>query len=103
MRGALMALVIGLAGFAISMAPALFIQSVFIGSAQRCEELMVFEEAAFDEVRTTCAEDLSEVPVWLPVGIVVGGAIMGAGGGFGYGFINPARYRREQERPWLPF
>ena len=103
MRGVLVALLIGLAGLAISMAPALFIQSVFIGSAQRCEDLMVFEEAAFDEVRTSCAEDLSEAPVWFPVGIVVGGAIMGIAGGFVYGFINPARYRREQERPWLPF
>ena len=103
MRGALVALLISLAGFAVSMAPALFIQSVFIGSAQRCEERIVFEEAAFDEVRTSCAEDLSESPVWLPVGIVAGGGMMGAIGGFVYGFINPAPYRREQDRPWLPF
>lgn len=102
-RGVLMALLIGLFGAAISLIPAFFIQGVFIGSAQRCDEQRTFELAAYDEVRTTCAEDLYDVPLWLPAGIIAGGALMGVSGGFAYGFINPARYRREQEPPWLPF
>lgn len=105
-RGLLIALLIGFVGFVMSFIPALFIQSVFIGSEQRCKDLRDFEQAAYERVRTDCAENLTELPTWLPGVILAGGAAMGSCGGFAYGFINPARQLgrgRAQERPWLPF
>ena len=102
-RGLLMALLIGFIGLVAGLVPAVFIQSVFVGSAQRCEELRAYEEAALDEVQTDCDQDLTEVPMWLPTAIIAGGAVMGAVGGFGFGFVNPVRRKREEELPWLPF
>jgi hypothetical protein len=102
-RGLLMALLIGFVGLVAGLVPAVFIQSVFVGSAQRCEELRAYEEAAFDEVRTDCDQDLAEVPMWMPTAIIAGGAVMGAAGGFGFGLVNPKRRKREEELPWLPF
>ena len=102
-RGLLLALLVGFVGLVAGLVPAVFIQSVFVGSAQRCEELRTFEEATLDEVQTDCDQDIAEVPLWLPTVAVIGGAAMGIVGGFGYGFVNPARTKRGQERPWLPF
>ena len=107
MRKALRALMfaglVGLAGVAIGGIPALFIQSVFIGSAQRCQELINFELAAYDVVRTDCAQSLLDIPLWLPSWILAGGGLIGVVGGFLYGIIDPKSYKRTQEPPWLPF
>ena len=102
-RGCIFSILIGLAGLAVATIPALFIQSVFIGSAQRCEELRRFESAAYDEIRTDCAERLLDIPLWLPYGILLGSGAMGALGGFTYGVLEPKGYKRAQEPPWLPF
>jgi hypothetical protein len=105
-RAVVFAIMVGAVGAGMSVIPALFVQSIFIGNAQRCEEVQRFELAADGEITTDCAENLSSTPKWLPVTIVVGGGIIGLVGGFGYGFLVPpgASRRREDEEPsWLPF
>ena len=102
-RGMLLALLVGFVATVVALAPALFIQSVFVGEGQRCDELRQREQAAFGEVRTTCADDLQETPTWLPGAIIAAGTALGAAGGFAYGFLDPARPRRRDELPWLPF
>lgn len=102
-RGLLFSVLVGLAGVAVAVIPALFIQSVFIGSAQRCQDLINFELAAYDVVSTNCAESLLDIPLWLPYWILIGAGLMGALGGLIYGIIDPKGYKRTQEPPWLPF
>jgi hypothetical protein len=105
-RAVVFAVMVGVVGAGMSVIPALFVQSIFIGNAQRCEEVQGFELAADGVITTNCAENLSSTPNWLPITIVAGGGIMGLVGGFGYGFLIPpgASRRREDEEPsWLPF
>ena len=102
-RGLLMAVLVGFVGTVISLVPALFIQSVFIGEAQRCIEQQELEMAAQGAVETTCEEDLSTTPTWLPTLLIGGGAALGVAGGFGYGYIGPVGRSSRQEPPWLPF
>ena len=90
-RAVVLAVLVGCIATLVSVAPALFIQSVFIGSAQRCEEQQRFERAAFGTVRTTCEEELGETPYWFPVLVVAVGGATGAVGGFFYGFFNHPR------------
>ena len=90
-RGLVLAVLVGGIATMVSIAPALFIQSVFIGSAQRCEEQQRYEEAAFDEVTTTCGEDLGEAPFWFPVLVIAVGGAVGTAGGFFYGFFTEPR------------
>lgn len=103
-RGIMFALLIGLAGAALSAVPSLFVQSVFVMEAQRCAELQQHDIATTGSIQTDCAEVLAESnsPTWLPLAVLAGGAAIGAAGGFGYGFIAPRPARRD-ERPWLPF
>jgi hypothetical protein len=86
---------VGVVTAAVSVVPALFIQTVFVGGAERCEQLIRYEEAAFDEVRTTCEEDLNQSPFWFPAVIIWGGASLGAIGGFTYGAFRPIRVARQ--------
>ena len=102
-RGLLLAVLVGFVGTVISLVPALFIQSVFIGEAQRCIEQQEFEMAAQGAIETTCEEDLSTTPTWLPTLLIAGGAALGVAGGFGYGYIGPVGRTSRQEPPWLPF
>ena len=106
-RGLVFALMVGAAGAAISAVPALFIQSIFVGEAQRCEAAERKDVAVGGEVQTDCAEELRDTPVWLPVTLIIGGGAAGALGGFGYGFIGPrsslAGGPRAREERWLPF
>ena len=102
-RGLILALLVGFVAAVVSLAPALFIQSVFVGEAQRCDDLQQREQAALGEIQTTCANDLLETPTWLPGAIIAVGAAIGVSGGFVYGFLDPARLRRRDELPWLPF
>ncbi len=98
------ALLVGMVSTMAAMIPALFLQSVFVGEAQRCVERQRFEEAAFDRVETTCAETLSDTPLWLPNVIIAGGSIMGVVGGAAYGwFGDPRRRSAVPEHRWLPF
>ena len=85
MRGALSAIIVGTVATGVTLAPALFIQAVFIGEAQRCEAQIAFERAAEDKVSTTCAEELLDPPLWFPNAIVALGGSLGAAGGFIYG------------------
>jgi hypothetical protein len=94
-RGFMLAILVGTISVGFSVAPALFIQSVFVGSAQRCEEQQRFEQAALDQVQTTCGEELGEAPFWFPVLVIAVGGGAGVAGGFGYGFFaNPPSRRR---------
>ena len=90
-RGLVLAVLVGGIATMVSIAPALFIQSVFIGSAQRCEDRQRFEEAAFDQVTTTCGEDLGETPYWFPVLVIAVGGAVGTVGGFFYGYFTGLR------------
>lgn len=104
-RGFAFALIVGLAGAGLSGIPALFIQSIFVGEAQRCIEAIEKAEAGGD-VTLTCPDQFVNPPVWLPVFLVGGGAAMGAAGGLAYGILSPGRRARERpsaEPPWLPF
>ena len=105
-RGFAFALIVGLVGAGLSGVPALFIQSIFVGEAQRCIEAIEMAEAGGD-VTLTCTDEFTDPPVWLPVIVVVGGAALGAVGGLAYGIASPGRRARSStppaESPWLPF
>ena len=105
-RGFAFAIIVGLAGAGLSGVPALFIQSIFVGEAQRCIEAIEMAEAGGD-VTLTCPDEFTDPPVWLPVIMVAGGAALGAAGGFAYGIVSPGRRARGSappaESPWLPF
>ncbi|MCY4582691.1 MAG: hypothetical protein OXE50_07840 [Chloroflexi bacterium] len=104
-RGIAFALIVGLAGAGLSGVPALFLQSIFVGEAQRCIEAIEKAEAGGD-VTLTCPDLFADPPVWLPVVLVGGGAAIGAAGGFAYGVLSPGRRGRDRTRPeppWLPF
>lgn len=105
-RGFAFALIVGLAGAGLSGVPALFIQSIFVGEAQRCIEAIEKAEAGADVI-LTCTDEFTDPPVWLPVIMIAGGAALGAAGGFGYGLLAPGRRARgfapEKETQWLPF
>ncbi len=104
-RGLAFALMVGVAGAAVSSVPGLFLQSVFVGEAQRCIEAQRKDIAVSGEVSTDCAEAIDEAPVWLPVIMIVAGGAVGFAGGFGYGFFQPSLRGRapEREQAWLPF
>ena len=93
-RGVVLAVLVGGIAAFISVAPALFIQSVFIGSAQRCDDQQRYEEASVDEVQTTCEKELGETPFWFPVLIIAVGGTTGLVGGFFYGFFTEPKPRR---------
>ena len=95
-NGLMFALMVGVMAALVSVIPALFIQTIFISEAERCDQLMRTEAAAFDEVRTTCEEDLGDAPFWFPTVIIWTGASLGALGGFGYGMFRPPRGGRQQ-------
>lgn len=105
-RGIAFALIVGLAGAGLSGVPALFLQSVFVGEAQRCIEAIEKAEAGGD-VTLTCPDLFVAPPVWLPVIMVAGGAVLGAVGGLVYGLASPGRGARGPRPPeqssWLPF
>ena len=101
-----LALVAGALATFVSVLPALFIQSVFIGEAQRCEDQIRFEEAAFDETRTQCEEELGGTPFWFPILIIAVGGVLGGIGGFAYGMVRTSPRGRQPQspsRPYLPF
>jgi membrane associated rhomboid family serine protease len=105
-RAVTFALIVGVVGAGLAVVPALFVQSIFIGNAQRCEQQQTRDLAAFGEIRTPCAENLNSTPEWLPPSIVVGAGLMGLAGGFGYGFIGPRgmpKRTEDREQSWLPF
>jgi hypothetical protein len=104
-RGIVFALLIGFVGAGLSIIPGLFVQSIFIGNAQRCEEQQRYDLLVVGEIQTTCGEAQSDTPQWLPVSIIVGGGLFGLVGGFAYGVISPTSGTngREREQPWLPF
>jgi hypothetical protein len=105
-RGLLFGLMVGVVGAGLSIIPALFVQAIFIGDLQRCEAQQRFDIAATGAIVTTCSEDLSDQPVWLPPALIASGGLMGLLGGFGYGFISPApapRRLEDQDKSWLPF
>ena len=89
----IMAVGVGAVSAGVALAPALFIQAVFIGEAQRCAAQIAFEQAANDEVTTTCAEDLADPPFWFPTLIVGIAGGLGAIGGFAYGATRPPSRR----------
>ena len=105
-RGFAFALIVGMAGAGLSGVPALFLQSIFVGEAQRCIEAIEVAEAGGDVI-LTCPDEFTNPPVWLPVIMVVGGAALGATGGLVYGIASPGRRARgstpAEEPPWLPF
>jgi hypothetical protein len=106
-RGLIFAAIVGVVSAGLSVMPALFVQSIFIGNSQRCEEQQTLDLAAYGEIRTSCAEILSTTPRWLPATIIAGGGLLGVLGGAAYGYISPkpvARRREDRdEQSWLPF
>jgi hypothetical protein len=105
-RGLVFALMIGIVGAGLAIVPALFVQSIFIGNFQRCESQQEFDIAATGSIQTTCGEDLSDPPKWLPPALIAGGGIMGLLGGFGYGYVSPApapKRFEDRDESWLPF
>lgn len=99
-------LMIGVVGAGLSIIPALFIQAIFIGNLQRCERQQEFDIAVTGGIETTCGQDLSDQPEWLPVAVIAGGGVMGLVGGFGYGFVSPAaapKRLEDRDKSWLPF
>lgn len=93
-NGLVFGLLFGIIALGVSIVPGLFIQTVFISEVERCDHLVVFEEAAFDEVRTTCNEDLNEAPFWFPTLIIWTGASLGTIGGFAYGALRGSLFIR---------
>ena len=105
-RGVIFAIFVGVVGTALAAVPGLFIQSIFVGEAQRCIEAQTKDIAATGEIQTNCGAGFADAPVWLPPAIIFSGTVIGLAGGFGYGFIAPRPVpgdRREREQPWLPF
>ena len=105
-RAMIFAVMVGVVSGGLSVMPALFVQSIFIGNSQRCEDQQTLDLAAFGEIRTNCAELLNVTPEWLPPTIIAGGAVLGLLGGAGYGFISPTPVptRRDSgQQSWLPF
>ena len=105
-RGVIFGLMIGVVGAGLSIGPALFVQAIFIGNIQRCEQQREFDIAATGAVETNCAEDFADQPEWLPPALIAGGGLMGLLGGFGYGFASPApapKRLEDRDETWLPF
>lgn len=107
-RGLVFAVIVGAAGAALGAAPALFIQSIYIGESQRCIQAQETDIAITGEIETNCAEAFADPPLWLPPSIVAGGALMGIIGGFTYGFVAPKTVPKDRNRwgasdRWLPF
>ncbi len=96
-NGLMYALVVGVATALVSVVPALFIQSVFIGEVELCDRQIRTEQAVYDEVRTTCKEDLDRTPFWFPTVIISGGGAIGVVGGLVYGMLRSSR--TEPHRP----
>ena len=104
-RGLLFAAFVGAAGAGLAAVPALFVQSIFVGEAQRCNEAIRQVEAGAD-IPLNCIDEFRDPPVWLPPAILFGGAVIGIAGGFGYGVASPrprSRSRAGPDAPWLPF
>ncbi len=104
-RGLLFAAFVGVAGAGLAAVPALFVQSIFVGEAQRCNEAITQAEAGAD-IPLNCIDEFRGPPVWLPPAIVFGGVVIGVAGGFGYGVVSPKprpRNRAGPDAPWLPF
>jgi len=106
-RALIFAAIVGVVSAGMSVMPALFVQSIFIGNSQRCEDQQEIDMAAYGEIRTVCAEILNSTPRWLPPTIIAGGGLFGILGGAAYGYISPtpvARRREDrEEQSWLPF
>ena len=106
-RGLFFAFIVGVVSAGLSVMPALFVQSIFIGNAQQCEGQQELDMAAFGEIRTNCAELLSDTPRWSPPIIIAGGGLFGVIGGATYGYVSPtavAKRRQDREQQsWLPF
>ena len=106
-RALVFAIIVGVVSAGLSVMPALFVQSIFIGNSQRCEEQQRLDLAAFGEIRTACGDLLTSTPRWLPPTIIAGGGLFGIVGGAVYGYASPAAVakRREDrdEQSWLPF
>jgi hypothetical protein len=105
-RGVVFGLMVGVVGAGLSIIPALFVQAIFIGNIQRCEAQQEFDIATTGAIVTTCDQDLSDQPTWLPAALIAGGGVMGILGGFGYGFVSPApapKRLEDRDETWLPF
>ncbi len=104
-RGLVFALMVGVAGAAVSAVPGLFLQSVFVGETQRCLDAQRKDIAISGEIETDCDEALADAPIWLPVVMTVAGGAVGFAGGFGYGFFSSSLRGRSEGRgeAWLPF
>lgn len=105
-RGVVFAIMVGVVGAGLSIIPALFVQAIFIGNIQRCETQQEFDIAVTGAIVTTCEQDLSDQPTWLPPALIAGGGLMGVLGGFGYGFVSPMpapRRLEDRDDSWLPF
>jgi hypothetical protein len=97
---------VGATGVVLSTVPSLFIQSIYIGEAQRCQDAQQEDLILTGEIETNCAENLNAAPVWLPPTIIIVGALMGAIGGFSYGVFAPKSVpgrKTERAQSWLPF
>lgn len=93
---------VGLVTTAISLVPAIFIQSVYLGEVQECAGMERMGQAAADEVRLACEQTLAAAPLWLPAAVTVTGGALGVAGGLAYGLLGGSRRRRPEEK-WLPF
>jgi hypothetical protein len=96
LNGIITAVVVGAVSTGVALAPALFIQAVFIGEAQRCATQVAFEKAANGEVTSTCVEDLTDPPLWFPTLIAGAGGGLGLIGGFVYGVARPPQKKRRR-------
>ena len=106
-RGFVFAIIVGLVGAGLATIPGLFIQSIFVGEAQRCIEAQRIDMAVRGYIETECGQDFVDPPIWLPVAVIIGGAGIGSAGGLTYGLASPSSVPRRRtgslERPWLPF
>jgi hypothetical protein len=105
-RGLFFGLVVGVTSAGLSVVPSLFVQSIFIGEAQRCITAQETDIAATGEIQTTCGDDFVDTPTWMPPMLVLGGGLLGLVGGLWYGFVAPKsapRRARDREPTWLPF